>query len=334
MRQRHSRRCSLFGFALAALVAAAPSADAQRNLAEEGALFLLLPVGARSVGMGQAVVADQQGSEAVWWNPSAIAHSDRREAAIHHSQSIVGTGDAITLVIPSSLVGVLAASVNILDYGEQDITDVDVPGGEPIGKLIPRSFIYAVTYATPIGSRLSAGITYKILQFNLGCNGDCRDVPTFSASSSALDFGAQYGLKGKYPLAFGVAVRNVGIRLQVNDSPQSDPLPTRIQLGAQYALVPPERFVRETEVRLALDLIDELSARSPSARVGTDIVFQKRAHLRAGYLFEGGDSEGGGPAVGLGLVSGSIVFDIARVFTGLSADAGQAPTYLSLRVLF
>jgi len=28
------------------------------------------------------------------------------------------------------------------------------------------------------------------------------------------------------------------------------------------------------------------------------------------------------------------VFDVGRILTGLSADAGKAPTYLSLRYLF
>src|SRR5918993_5829918 len=85
-------------------------ARAQTGLAQDGALFLLLPVGARSVGLGQAVVADRSGSESVWWNPSAIGAATRREAAIHHSQSVAGTGDAVTIVVPSSVLGVLALS--------------------------------------------------------------------------------------------------------------------------------------------------------------------------------------------------------------------------------
>jgi hypothetical protein len=44
----------------------APSARAQS--ASEAALFLLLPVGARSVGMGNAII-HRQTTEAIWWNP-------------------------------------------------------------------------------------------------------------------------------------------------------------------------------------------------------------------------------------------------------------------------
>src|SRR5918911_3310075 len=122
---RRHRSSLVVGVALGAVLAglaAPPPAAAQGGLAEDGALFLLLPVGARAVGMGQAVVADQPGSEAVWWNPAALARAEKREIAIHHSQSLVGTGDALTLVIPSSVLGVLAVSANIFNYGEIPVT--------------------------------------------------------------------------------------------------------------------------------------------------------------------------------------------------------------------
>src|ERR671927_521341 len=106
MRRPRSRLAA--SLALAAALMAPLAARAQGGLAEDGALFLLLPTGARAVGMGQAVVADQPGSEAVWWNAAALARAEKREVAIHHSQSLIGTGDALTLVVPSSVLGVLA----------------------------------------------------------------------------------------------------------------------------------------------------------------------------------------------------------------------------------
>src|SRR5215208_6744741 len=132
MRRRLSSAArALVGAALAACAAAPDDVRAQSGPAEAGALFLLLPVGARSVGMGQAVVAQQSGSEAVWWNPAGLARADKREAAIHHSQSVIGTGDAVSIVVPSSLLGVAALSVNILNYGAEDVTDPQ--GGFVIG---------------------------------------------------------------------------------------------------------------------------------------------------------------------------------------------------------
>ena len=330
-RLRYSRVVAIAG---AVLVAAADVGRAQTGLATEGALFLLLPVGARSVGLGQAVAADRSGSESVWWNPAAIGAATRREAAIHHSQSVAGTGDAVTIVIPSSLLGVLALSVNIFDYGEQESTDPTGPGGGSVGTIIPRSFIYAATYATSLGGYVTAGLTYKLVQFRIDCTGPCPDI-SFSATTSALDLGAQFVVKRSVPLVIGVAARNVvGLKLQVNDSPQSDPIPRRLQVGVQYRINVPARLAPETAVRLAFDLADGIRVGNPAPRFGADIAFRERFHVRGGYAVEASQSEAGGPSIGLGLTAGNLVFDVARILSGLSADAGKAPTYLSLRYLF
>jgi len=331
MRRLRSSR-ALLAIVGAGLVTATELARAQTG--QEGALFLLLPVGARSVGMGQAVVADRPGTEAVWWNPAAIGATTRREAAIHHSQSVAGTGDAVTILIPSSLLGVFALSVNILDYGEQELNP-DPSGPEAVGgTIIPRSFIYAATYATSLGKYVTAGLTYKLVQFRIDCTGPCPDI-SFSATTSALDVGAQFMIKQSLPLVIGIAARNVvGIKLQVNDSPQSDPIPSRLQVGVQYRIDLPPRIAPETAVRLAFDLADGVELGNPAPRFGADIAFRERFHVRGGYAVEASSSEAGGPSIGLGLSMGNLVFDIARILTGLSADAGKAPTYLSLRYLF
>jgi len=309
-------------------------ARAQTGSATEGALFLLLPVGARSVGLGQAVVADRPGTEAVWWNPAAIGAATRREAAIHHSQSVVGTGDAVTILVPSSLLGVLALSVNIFDYGEQELNPSPDAPDEVGGTIIPRSLIYAATYATSLGKYVTAGLTYKLIQFRIDCTGPCPDI-SFSATTSALDVGAQFMVKKSVPLIIGVAARNVvGLKLQVNDSDQSDPIPGRLQVGVQYRIDVPPRIAPETAVRLAFDLADGIEVGNPSPRFGADIAFRDRFHVRGGYAVEASRSEAGGPSIGLGLSTGNLVFDVARILTGLSADAGKAPTYLSLRYLF
>ena len=337
MRQPRFRRALALASAVAFATALPRAGRAQTGLAQEGALFLLLPVGARSVGLGQAVVADRSGSELVWWNPAAIGAATRREAAIHHSQSVAGTGDAVTILVPSSLLGVLALSVNIFDYGEQQAqpTDPTDPSGDGAGTIIPRSFVYAATYATPLGSYVTAGITYKLVQFRIDCTGPCPSDVSFSATTSALDLGAQFTVKRSIPLVIGIAARNVvGIKLQVNDSPQADKIPRRLQIGMQYRVDVPPKFAPETAVRVAFDVADKATLGDPVPRFGADVAFRERFHLRAGYAFEASGSEAGGPSIGLGITAGNLVFDFARVLAGLSADAGRAPTYLSLRYLF
>lgn len=338
MKRRLSSRSWRACLAACALLAAWPLGALAQSSGGEGALFLLVPVGARTVGIGQAVVADRPGSEAVWWNPAALGTADRREVAVHHSTSLLGTGDAVTLVWPSSSIGVIAASINIVDFGEQEVTS-QTPGGEvSLGRLLPRGLVYAASYATTIGSRLSAGLSYKLVQFRVDCTGPCDTSDQLNASTSAVDFGVQVIPLKNVPLHVGASVRNLGLRLQVNDNAQADPIPRRLQVGARYVYVPPAHLVEDLELRISADLIDDIEVHRPSINVGGELAYQQRAFLRAGYAMEGGAGGSGpafgGPALGLGLLTNNLAFDIARVFGGLSADAGQAPTFFSLRVLF
>ena len=327
MRRRRSRIAA----AIAALaLLAPPQVAAQSGIDTEGALFLLLPVGARAVGLGQAMVAENGGTEAVWWNPAALARAQSREAAIHHSQDIVATGDAISLLVPSSLFGVVAASINILNYGGQEITEPST--GQKIGTVIPRSLVYVATYATSIGPRFNAGVNFKVVQVRVDCSGECTNIETISASTSALDLGVQYDLEGFAPATIGFAARNVGLHLQVKDRDQADPLPTRLQMGVAYRFPPFERDNERADFRVSADVLTPVRFDDPSARAGVELTWQRTVHIRGGYVFDA--SERAGPAIGIGVVAGGFVVDLARVFEGFSADAGEAPVYLSLRYLF
>ena len=325
-RRRFKARAAI---ALLSLVGTTASAQPS-GLTTEGAPFLLLPIGARAVGMGQALVADPEGgTEALWWNPAGLARSERREVAVHHYETIIGTGDVVSILIPSSLLGVFAISLYALDFGDSPVVD---SSGTEIGSLLTRNVVYAATYGTPIGGRMSAGITFKIVQLRFDCTAGC---PSFSGTTSALDVGAQYDLGFLVPMSVGVAVRNVGAPLQVNDSDQADPLPARIQIGVLYRVPGMDRYAPETELKLTGDVVDRLNMESPAPRVGAELSWRRRAHLRGGYIFESARSaESAGPSMGLGLATSNLRLDIATIFEGFSTDAGKRPTYVSLRYLF
>ncbi|MBK8062199.1 MAG: PorV/PorQ family protein [Gemmatimonadetes bacterium] len=334
MRRRPFRRLRQVAVVALALVASiAPRRlRAQNGIADQAALFLLLPVSARAVGMGQSMMASNGSGDAVWWNPAGIATVRRGDAALHHSQSVIGTSEALTVTAASSLLGVVALSANILDFGG-DIPAVDNQGNV-VGKILPRNLALVGTYATTIGRRVRAGVSYKLVQFRFDCEGLCPSLPTKQASTSALDGGVQFDLPTKLPITIGAAIRNVGVDLQINDSPQSDPLPTRLQIGATARYVIPKVYADDAELLVSADVIDDVPVGKPLPRVGGEFVWEKKAFLRAGYVFSSGSTESGGPTLGLGFVAGRLVIDFARVFAGLSADAGQAPTYLSLRLTF
>ena len=308
------------------LVLAAPQLGAQN-----GGLFLLVPFGARAVGLGEAVVADSAlGTEAMWWNAAALARLPKREVAIHHSQTVIATSDMVTYAVPSRVLGTLAASAYLVNYGDQQATDAQT--GTPLGTITNRNYQLALSYATPLGRRFNAGLTYKFVMLRFQCTGICGNVPVISGSTSALDVGAQYVLPVSFPVTLGASVRNVGPALQVRDAEQADPLPRLVQVGAR-ARVPVQAL---TEAKATLDVsADVVSAAALGGRalgLGAALGYREQAFLRIGYKAQQG--QGRGPSVGLGIQRGNIGIDIARRFDALSAQLGDPPTYFSLRARF
>lgn len=318
----------LFSAALSALTAI--GAGAQTATGSEGALFLLLPTGAQSVGMGQTMVAASPGSEGIWWNPASMAPQDKRELAIHYSKTVSGVANAFSFVHPSHSFGTTALSLGVLDLGEQQVTDVL---GQVIGLILPRDVVLAGTYAAQVTKRLNAGFNYKVIQVRVDCTGQCATVGDEVQSSRAVDLGAQYRVEAGAPLIFGVALRNLGGKLNSRETNQRDPLPTQLEIGAMYRLKFLDHYVKDMEWRAAGSWVDTRSFGGKAVRLGTDVVYEGTVHLRAGFV--GHDRRGDASAsLGFGLQSNGFVFDIARTFGGIPDDNGHSPVWISLRYLF
>ena len=317
----------LSNVALSALLAGGASAQASGS---EGSLFLLLPTGAQAVGMGQAMVAARPGSEGIWWNPASIAGDQKRELAIHHSKTIAGPADALSFVTPLRSLFTAGISINILNIGDQQVVDEN---NIQIGTIFPRDVVFAASFASRFAKRLAAGVNYKLIQLRVDCSGICSTVGAEVQSSRAVDLGAQYQVEVKAPLTFGAAIRNLGGKLNSRETNQRNPLPTQVEIGAMYRLKFIDRHVKDTELRASGSFVDTRSFGGNSVRFGTDVMYQGKVHLRAGYV--GHDRRGdASAALGFGLQSGGLVFDLARTFGGIPADNGQAPVYVSLRYLF
>jgi hypothetical protein len=318
----------LFSAGLSALTAI--GAGAQTVTGSEGALFLLLPTGAQSVGMGEAMVAASPGSEGIWWNPASMAAQGKRELAIHYSKTVSGVADAFSFVHPSRTFGTTALSLSVLDLGEQQVTDVL---GQTIGVIFPRDVVLAGTYAAQVTNRLNAGFNYKIVQVRVDCTGQCATVGDEVQSSRAVDMGAQYRVEAGAPLIFGIALRNLGGKLNSAETNQGQPLPTQLELGAMYRLKFLDHYVKDMEWRAAGSWVDSRSFGGKSVRLGTDVVYEGTVHLRAGFVGHDRLSDASA-SLGFGLQSNGFVFDIARTFGGLPDDSGHSPVWISLRYLF
>ncbi len=322
--------------ALAALLVARPP---ERLVAQEpplntGALFLVFPVGARAVGMGQTAMGSEGRGEAAFWNPAGLATLETNEFALHSATLVAGRSHVLGAYFPSRGIGVLGGAVYLVDYGDLERTD---DNGNTIARIAPRNFEFLASYATALAGSFAFGLSYKLVQFRVDCSGDCTNFPVGQGTTHAIDLGGQFRAGAGGPLRLGVALRNVGFKLQVQNKPQADPLPVRLAVGAQYHVLlrardgapPGERF----DLRVAADVDSPWGHQGSSElRFGLDVGYQRLLRVRAGYAFvQDGLS---GPSVGVGVENGSIGVDLARTFLTGSDLQVENPTFFSFRVTF
>src|SRR5467141_219502 len=209
---------------------------AQELANNSGALFLLFPVGAQAVAMGQTAATLEGRGEAAFWNPAGLATIERGELAFNTASLAAGTTHALTAYFPSHRFGVLGGAIYLVDYGDLDRTDA---AGNTIGRIAPRNLEFVASYATAIAGAFSFGVNYKLVQFVVDCSGDCTNLPSAGGTTHAVDVGGQVAAGPEGALRLGVAVRNIGFKLQVNNRDQADALPARLLIGGLYRIVLP-----------------------------------------------------------------------------------------------
>jgi hypothetical protein len=320
--------CRMLGWcAMLALPFGGRAAHAQAN---NGALDLIAPIGARATGMGTAFVAEE-GSEAIWWNPAGIARLARSEFAIDHSENFFVKDDAISFIAAIHRLGAAGLTARYFNYGVQPVIDLV---GNQTGELLTRSIALGASFATTFGSRLNGGVTYRLYQYRNDCSGLCENEVIGSSTTSAVDVGVQLTPLPKRPLRLGAEVRNLGLRLQVKDKPQADALPTRVHLGGSYD--PSFRGMSpDLKLRTTAEVVTALDFANSAVHVGGQASYAAGAAtliVRGGYAWQQGGGITSGPSLGLGLASRRVQLDLARVFEDVSSSLGKPPTYISIRV--
>src|SRR5213594_1655988 len=288
--------------------------SAQELPTNAGALFLLFPVGAQAVAMGQTAAALDGRGEAAFWNPAGLATMERSEVALNTASLAAGATHALTAYFPSRGLGVLGGAVYLVDYGDLERTD---GAGNTIARIAPRNIEFLASYATALAGSVTLGINYKLIEFVVDCSGDCSNFPNGHGVTHALDVGGQFTVGPAGALRVGVAVRNVGFKLQVNNRDQADALPARLVVGAAYRILLPGAGglaqAERLDLKVAADVDSPWGSYGDSEmRVGIDVGYQRLLRLRGGYAFVRDGLSG--PSVGMGVTTGSIGVDLARAF--------------------
>jgi hypothetical protein len=329
---RIGRRASLAALLCACGLGVGQGLTAQeQSSSTEGALFLLLPVGAQSVAMGRAMTA-MTGPESSFWNPAGLASVERSSLVVFRGDHAVGTATAISALGARSGVGTVGLSYLLLDIGDQDLTDVE---GNVLGTVSVRNHLGVASVAARVFDGLDAGVSLKLVRFQLSCRGICPDAGT-TASTYAVDAGIQTTPIRGVPLRFGAMVAHLGPRLQVLNAEQADPLPSRVRVAVAYDVMASLVASDQVQGWLTVEVQDRLrDAGSLSYYVGSEIQAgaADALFLRAGYVIGDLDQESGA-RVGLGLRYERFDLAIAKSLAVSTLTGETEPVHVTFSIGF
>jgi hypothetical protein len=274
-----------------------------------GALYLRLPVGPKSIAMGEAGAAIE-GDHFGWLvNPGLLADVSGTGIGLFHSQWLLDTYyDNITFTCrPASMVSIGAG----LTY----MSTPDVMGfnimGSPTEMLKNNSFqgIFGIC-VTPI-SNLGAGVNIKYFQ---------ERIAEWTASGIGFDVGTVFRLP-LVGLSFGASLQNIGPSIKFIS--HEEELPMAVRVGGSYhkSLVP-----GVAGLALAADMVmPKYSNAYPS--IGAELRLRDTICMRVGYCGES-EREDNGLTAGGGIdIMGTLTLDYAWTPYGDLGDFHRVSIY-------
>lgn len=296
----------------------------------EGALFLLLPVGAQGVALGRAMTSFAS-QEAAFWNPAGLADLRESRFFLYRGDQFAGESTAISILLTREPIGTLGLSYQLLDIGDQDLRDAQ---GEVLGTVSVRSHLAILSFATSLLDRVDTGVNLKLVQTRVSCRGRCLD-PGVTATTYAVDAGLQARPLERVPLRLGAMIAHLGPRLQVVNAEQADPLPTRIRLSGAYEVMGHFAPDREMGLWVSVELEDRWrSVGVPSLYLGTEFSAGRRdmVFVRAGYVL-GEVDQTDGAALGMGFKFQR--FDVGVAKSLATSQLGEEePVHVTFGVVF
>lgn len=322
------RDCTTLCLALVAFALVRGSATAQAS-SDEGAIFLLLPVGADAGALGRAVTA-MPGQESAFWNPAGLASLSHSRLLLLRADLPAGTSTAVSALVARPGIGTLGVSYLLLDAGDQEYKDAD---DNLVGSISVRNHLAVISAAAQLIPGVDVGVNFKVLQFRLGCRGACGGMET-SSTGYAVDAGLQLEPSHELPLRLGAMVAHFGPSFQLENASQADPLPTRGRIGAAYDVLSHLGWSGMSGW-LSVEVQDRLgSPGHPSFYAGSEFAAgtSDTMFLRAGYASD--SDQAGGLSVGLGLRRAKYQVSVAKSLaaTSLAGETDQFSVTLSVRM--
>ncbi len=272
----------------------------QDRAGQAGASELLINPWARTSGWGGSNIAGVRGLEAQFLNVAGTAFTQKTELLFSRTNYLKGSDISINAFGFSQHVGesgVLSLGLMSMNFGDIDVTTTNMPEGG-LGKY-PISFMnIGVSYAKGFTDHIYGGMTLKVIS---------EQIPDARAGGVALDAGIQY-VAGKYNnVKFGIALKNVGPKMQyrgdglsfrtildngnsmtVDQRSESFEMPSQVNIGGAYDYyVGGDTSNKTHRITLAAAFVSN-SFTKDELRGGLEYGFKSFLMLRAGYGYEKG----------------------------------------------
>jgi hypothetical protein len=269
---------------------------------QAGATELLINPFARSSGWGGANTAGAHGLESMYLNVAGTAFTEHTELMFCHTNWLGGTDIGINSFGFTQRVGATGAiglGIMSMDFGEIDITTVDLPEGG-IGTFHPTYTNIALSFAKGFSRSIYGGVVVKAIS---------ESIADVAARGVALDAGIQY-VTGKYDqVKFGISLRNVGPRMRfsgdglsfkgvaptgayamtVQQRSADFDLPTLINIGGTYDFYFSKDSTSMKNHRLtAAGNFTSNSFSKDEFRVGVEYAWKSMFMVRGGFVYEDG----------------------------------------------
>jgi len=253
--------------------------------------LLKIPVGARTVGMGEANTAAVNDSSALEWNPAGLSYAEHKEVTFMHSSLIEGVHyEHLSFASPGDNYS-YGFSTSYLGYGS--ITGYD-NNDKAIGDISAYSMILSGGLSSIIFNNISLGVTGSALQEKLAND----SAWTMAANVGGIYDFTQHPLDAEYKV--GMSVLNLGPGLKfVSDRA---PLPQKIKFGGSV------EHIKSWPLNLSLD-VTKPNDNSTYVAMGSEYWFKEILALRLGYT--GSNDLGSGLRMGVGVKLRQFLLDYA-----------------------
>ncbi len=272
---------------------------------QAGAAELLINPWARTSGWAGANVAGVRGLESMYLNVAGMAFTKKTELIfaqtswLQYGSKMFSSNDAVSNISSFGFSqkvgesGVLGLSVMSMDFGEIEITTVDLPDGG-IGTYSPKFMNMGISYARIFSNSIYGGATIKMIS---------EQISNVGATGLALDAGIQYVTGSKDNLKFGISLKNVGPRMSfsgdglsfrgfvgdgddykmtVEQRSSEFELPALLNIGVSYDI----NFIKHK--LSGAGTFTSNSFQKDQYRLGCEYSYNEMFMIRTGYTYEEG----------------------------------------------